>query len=577
MILTVFPLIKLPRRFHVFDYSCQESSHYQPGDVFEISFRHRKLLGIARTQEQMTEERRLLEITSKPIFHISPNHLAYLESLAKELGQSPSSICSVAFEGLSAQDVPYQQEGALAESPKISRAIIADVKEILSQVEEKASNSIAIDDETSVTLMHALLKQSKKQMIVLVPRERDADLVARFLRSFKPAILTGRTLSRQRNAVIRSWHKGEIRVLVGTRQSVLIEPNDLGVIFIYNAGCDDHRSDRRNPHIDARHAAQLLARQYNATLFVADHLPPITEKLIVPSATTSDISLIDVSHRSESSGTGLVTQSLIEEIKLALHSQKKVLLCLNRKGVAKRLECKDCGHVPFCGTCGSLPVIRSDDLLCEACGTEMWKPEVCPACGSKHISHRTIGSTRIEDGIRKVFPEANIQRIEKGQSPEVKADIVIATEYFWSSVIVPFRTYGFGLVAELLADMSFIPGDFRGAEVTARKLRRLERFAKHEQATCLVQTLTRDRIQSLLGPAYVNEKEYEVRKKYSLPPCGILVTFERANLEDLPEEIREKTILRNGVLTAKIDMQTFHHWQTLFPILSDQINIRIMF
>lgn len=573
--------MKLPRRFGVFDYRIPEGALFSVGDVIEVPFRNRTILGVVAALAETTSESRVLDLTAQsPLFQLSEAHLETLRSIALELGQSTSSIISVAYEGLTKEaDAVRRASGVtgISVSPTIDKETIEEVRAILDATKTQSRLAAAIDDESAAVLAHALCKGATQQVLILVPRERDAQFFGQLLRSFTPIVLTGRSKRRERNAIIRSWRSGSLRVLVGTRQAALIEPNDLGVVLVYQAACDDHGSTLRNPHVDAVRAVEKLSLHSEAKLLITDPLPPISNSLSSLRRLTTDdrrTLIVDASNRDERSAYPLLTQSLLEAIKLALHSGKKVLLSFNRKGVAKRLECKDCGHVPFCGTCGSLPTVRLDDLICEACGSEMWKPELCPSCGSKKIGPRSIGGTRIVEDLRKAFQESKVGKVEKG-TVELDADIVVVTEYFWSSVIVPFRHYGFGLVAELLADVGFIPGDFRGAESTARKTQRLQNLAHREHAPCIIQTIARDRLQSLLGVDHVATQEAEIRKRYLLPPYGVVITFEGATINDLPEPMQRSVVNRNNILTAKIDHETYRAWRMLFPLIPDHVNLRI--
>ncbi|MFA6497121.1 MAG: hypothetical protein WCT28_01655 [Patescibacteria group bacterium] len=584
MFAKVFPILKLPRRFEAFDYRLPDDSHFAIGDIISIPFRHRSVLGVIDVIQKTTNEKRTIEVSNaSPVFNISPSHLSYLKTIATNLGQSVSSILSIAFEGISdrtgvGSNVALKN---LASSFSVDPHTIDVVKSMLSIIQKDRESSFAIDDETSAVLAHALCKTPEGQALILVPRERDAQFFKQLLNPFSPAVLTGKTTSFERNSIIRSWKLGKHRLLIGTRQTTLIEPQNLSSVLVFQSACEDHKSLFRNPHINAIFAAQTLAELYNARLIMTDPLPPIStialKQLPEKSAielTDSTPVIIDTTIRGENSAYPLLSQTLLEAIKLALHSQKKVLLCLNRKGVAKRMECKACGHVPFCGTCGNLPIVRLDDLLCGGCGAEMWKPTSCPACGSPKIGPRSIGGARIVDDLKKAFPDVTIGHIEKGRIDN-KANIIVATEYFWSSVIVPFQKYGFGLVAELLADVGFIPGDFCGVEKTARKICRLQNLAQREHVKCIIQTVARDRLLSLLGTSHVYNHERSIREQYTLPPFGVIITFENAILEELPENFRSLVTNRHGVLTAKVDHPTFDTWKEQFSNIPDHINIRI--
>ncbi len=584
----IYPILKLPRRFGAFDYRIPNGSPVRVGDIVNISFRHRPMFGLIQEICETTAEPRVIELSPSPaLFSVSATQRKHLHTIATELGQSMSSILSVAFEGFLPYDASFSvQNPGASPSFSIPKDIITVVRSMLKIIRESPYASFATDDETVAVLAHALTTSARGQTIILVPRERDARFFEKLLSPFRPMLLTGKTKPSDRNAVLRTWKRGDHQLLVGTRQTVLIEPKSLETILVVQAACEDHGSVLRNPHIDAVRTATALAALHGARLVLTDALPPITEHSCARADQTprqehlsaqyqaSAPQILDTTNRGESSGYPLLSQTLLEAIKTALHSGKRVLLSLNRKGVAKRLECKDCGHVPFCGTCGNLPVVRLQDLLCEACGAEMWKPTTCPACGSQKVGPRLVGGARIVDDLKVVFPSHSIGQIEKGRI-DLTADIVVVTEYFWSSVLIPFHTYGFGLVAELLADVGYTPGDFRGAEKTARKIQRLQHFAAREHAECIIQTIARDRLLTLLGPEHVLMHECAMRQTYLLPPFGVIVTFEHASREDLPSIFIPHLVERHGMLTAKISREIFHTWQRHFPEIPDHINIRI--
>lgn len=584
MFAKIFPILRLPRRFSVFDYAIPDAISVGIGDVVQIPFRHRTVLGVVKATSDASKEKRVLDITNGSIgFTIPTADLERIETLASKLGQSTSSILNVAYEGLSpyspTKEFPSRKNNEIVgnskTSPKIDHETIAAVHAILDRLKSDHTIAAAIDDETFLVLAHAICKTNNNQILILVPRERDARFVKNILASFAPEILTGKISSRERNRIIRSWRNGTARVLVGTRQAALTAPQSLGAVLVYQSGCSDHLSEMRNPHINTVLAAEALARSSGALFVSADVLPTLSATLpLIELNDGADSTLIDVVHKGENSPYPLISQTLLEKTGIALENKQKILLSFNRKGVAKRMECKACGHVPFCGTCGSLPMVRIDDLLCTACGTEMWKPTICPACHSPKIGLKSIGGAKIADDLHKAFPDAVIGHIEKGRIDR-NADIILATEYFFSSVIEPFTTYNFGVIAEILGDLAFTPGDYRGAEITARKIARLRHLAHREHAECLIQTVTRDRLQSLLGVEYVYNTELEARRKYTLPPFGVVVEFEGAAINDLPDPIKTKVSDNNGLIIAKIDHETFREWQRLFPTIPDSIKIRV--
>ncbi len=265
--------------------------------------------------------------------------------------------------------------------------------------------------------------------------------------------------------------------------------------------------------------------------------------------------IVNLKNKLEYSGDPFLTETLQECIKNALQSQKKVLLFLNRKGVAKRLQCSDCGHLPQCGSCGNLPTVRLDDLVCDRCGMEMWIPKNCPSCGKPKIALKGIGGAKVASLLQENFPEHTVQRVEKGSVGNLDADILVVTEYFFSSCISLFEGKRFGLIADLGADIHLNGSGFRGAEMTARKLYRLIQYAERQKAECIIQTWLPDIVEPMLNLQAFVKTELALRKEYELPPYTTRITLEGLPLTDLPEDLVPLFTSRKNLLEFKTNTQ----------------------
>ncbi len=514
MIIEVVPLIKLPRRFSVFDYEAPDNVGV--GDVVRASFRRRPILAVVTGTKTASTEKRLLTIehvASRAV--LNQDDITRLFTIARANVQSPSAIFSQAVLLAAAAPIPFvTPHRRISIDPARLPAI-----RFATNALKNGSQTFQLSLDESFLFTLAVRKHEKHQVLILVPRERDVAVVAQSLPlGANTAVWHGHIPERKRAELALAWRKGTIKTLIATRQASLLPAKQLGAVVVLEAGNDEHRSERRNPRFDARHAAKLLASQHTAKLALVDVLPR-PEDIVGQTVSWNAWErpeLIDLTQRAERAQVPLISATLEEKIKTALQSQKKVLLFMNRKGVAKRLQCASCGHVPFCGTCGNYPTVRVDDLKCERCGAEMWLPKACPACGSPKIGMRGLGGARLEHDLKKAFPEANVARIEKGH-PVSQADILLATEYFFSGVQEPF-TDGFGLVADIMADIGFVSSDFRSGERVARKITRLMALAADNKAECVIQTFARVAVDPLLSPKAFLLDECQQRKRYNLPP-----------------------------------------------------------
>jgi primosomal protein N' len=515
VIAEVIPSLRLPRRFSFFDYQIPDSMEVGVGDLVNVLFHGREIVGVVRGIKLTSEARKLAPVRSVALREwCSIRDVDRLETISSAIAQSPSSLLHTISPSGSLlptfRGIEVVQGGFT-----VKRSDVDHVTAILANVEP--AQAIIADFALGVVLVHALQKSSKDQILVIVPTERDVELVG------TGSMLHGHTKPRERASIAMSWRQGKIKLLVGTRLASLLPAQKLSAIVVLDSGNNEHASTRRNPRFDSREAAKLLALQHQARLFFVDPLPRL-EELSSSSTTpqlyssTTSSHLISLKNPLERTSLDLISATLLAAMEQALLSGKKVLLFLNRKGVAKRLQCGACGHIPLCGTCGNVPSVRKDDLVCAHCGTEMWLPEVCPSCGKAKIHLRGIGGAKVSDDLQKHFPSEKIGIIEKGRVENPDANILLVTEYFFSSFHKPFAKMNLGVIADLAGDLGLQNDDFRSAEETARKLSRLVIFAKRENAECIIQTWLPDIIQPMLRLDQFITAERELRERYKLPP-----------------------------------------------------------
>ncbi len=525
MFAEIYPLAKLPRRFRFFDYSLPQEHALGVGDLVRVTMRGRSLLGVIRRLKSDTEFTNVRQLDSLVATKfLTKDDLKRFEKIAEVLGQSVSTLLVTALPETFDTNPPQFISPTII--PRFPTALVPVITEYLKEIAQKTSVAIADSPEVAYGLTQALRRKTKGQMLVLVPRERDAQLVAERIQfGDQAAMLTGHSLKRERARVIEAWRNGSLQTLVSTRQASLLPVSSLDTVVVLEAGNDEYLNERRNPRFDAREAVKLLVEQHQARVVWLDALPRLEESidglLMRPTddgrLNDNPTNVLSLRSKEEQRTESLLTETVIQEVKKALQSQKKVLLFLNRKGVAKRLQCAACGHIPLCGMCGQVPTVRTDDLICVHCQTEMWIPTACPSCGKPKVAFRGVGGTKVEESLKKLFPDVKIGRIEKGHVDQT-AQIILATEYFFSTIATPFMSRDFGLVVDVMTDMGLYANDFRAPEKTARKMQRLLHFGQHQGAQVIFQTWLSDVVSGLLDIQVWVSHELALRKQYQLPP-----------------------------------------------------------
>ncbi len=569
MIAHVIPLTRLPAHCTFFDYLIPEGMEVAVGDLVLISFRRKILYGIVRSKSEESRHKKLAPLKKHLQKNVlSENDFERLEKIADALHQSLATLLHCAIPkhiGAPLPPTPYPLPPA--PSVRISPEELPILKELCAFIEAHPEHAaLQGDAETGIALAHILIKRLKKneQLLLLVPRDRDAEMIRSLLAHEALAVVTGSTSEQHRVNIFSRWKEGSLHVLVGTKQVALWNASALRYVLVLHAGNDEYAHARRNPKYDPREAAKLLAQQHCASYVSIDTLPRIedcpSQHYCVPFFIPDPQSLeplarfIPLASRTEKTGHPLITLSLQAAIENTSQNQKRVLLFFNRKGAAKRLQCAACDYVPLCGTCGNIPTVRAEDLACDRCGTEMWVPKVCPKCQQARLKFVGVGGEKVVSDLKKLFPNLSIGFVEKGSDGAWKnANIVVATEHVFANLITPFTRYGFGLIADLMADLPVSGINFRATEHTSRQLLRLMFLAKREKAPCLIQTWIPERLPSLIAPQFVIEEELRIRTNYKLPPFGNIYTTKTTTLRN-PQTLPQEPFVYDGAYGESVKL-----------------------
>ncbi|PIQ67781.1 hypothetical protein COY25_02885 [Candidatus Uhrbacteria bacterium CG_4_10_14_0_2_um_filter_41_7] len=550
MFAEIYPLVRMPRRFGHFDYSIPANLSLQAGDLVEISFRNRIIRGVVKKTKATTTVKKTLPVVSILIKNLmNADDIARFETIARAVVQSPSTILHSALGQLRNRNNLVQSNVFKSQPFSVSKEIVKDIQKILKDTNEDVNEVFfQTSNEGAFALISVLRKKFKNQILIVAPREKlTTELIGLIDLGDSAQILHGHTKPRDREAIIKAWAQGTIKTLIGSRQVSTLPAKKIDAIIILESASDDYTHLERNPRVDPRRAVELLKTQHSAKLFYTSYVPSletIYKKIPLFLCDLPKPIVINLEAQEENIGVPFLTDQLFKAIYTSLQNRKSVLLSFNRKGVANRLQCAKCDHIPTCGSCGSVPIVRTDDLACPNCGVEMWIPAKCPGCNSDRLKQRGIGNKRLKTEIQKQFPEVTVGIVDKSTN-ESNADIIIVTEFFFKNLLHTFPQKKFGVVAELSFDNALIGNDFRASEYATFKLFRLMTIAEQQNATCLIQTWVPEVVRSMLNIQKYLLSELSLREKYRLPPISILATITNkkdkledtgtVNQENLPE------------------------------------------
>lgn len=241
----------------------------------------------------------------------------------------------------------------------------------------------------------------------------------------RPMLLHSGLSPKERAAVWQAAQDGSVMILIGTRMAVFAPLDRLGLVWV--EGEDDASlKEEQVPRYHAREVAQQRGFRDRAVLVLASNHPSLESWAAVQQGRMTScvyrdpgqapqVQVIDMKGYSrESSAGALLSSSLSEGIREALRQNALSILYLNRKGFASVLHCVDCGAMPQCDACSVALTFfrRSNQVRCHYCGRTKPVPEHCPRCQSLKLEPVGSGTERIEEAVRRMFPQARVGRVD---------------------------------------------------------------------------------------------------------------------------------------------------------------------
>ena len=337
-----------------------------------------------------------------------------------------------------------------------------------------------------------------KQAIVLVPEiALTPQTVHRFLSRFpgQVGLVHSKLSEGERYDTWRRARAGSLKVIIGARSALFSPLPNIGLIVVDE--CHDSSYYQADPPFyHASSAAQSYARLAGAVCVLGSATPTVVQRhraeerhaeggirrLELPrrifEAGLPPVEVLDMRDELKAGQRGIFSRFLLKELEATLERGEQAILFLNRRGTATYIFCRDCGYVlrcPNCETPLTLHVEEKERLLCHHCGYERGKPYTCPSCGGRHIREYGLGSERVENEVKSIFPQTRTLRWDwettrEKHSHEMilthfaahRADVLIGTQMLAKGLDLPLVT----LVGIVLADVGlYLPDPFAGERV----------------------------------------------------------------------------------------------------------------
>jgi primosomal protein N' (replication factor Y) len=314
-------------------------------------------------------------------------------------------------------------------------------------------------------------------------------------------------------------HEGRIKVLLGARSAALAPFSSLGLIVMDEEHEPSYKQEDR-PRYHTREVVLKRAEQAGAVLIMGSATPSLesywrakeglyqlveltsrVEQRLLPPVTLVDQrppAIDPLQPKPKRRGPSYLTV-FSEPMKLAIEQRlarrEQTMLFVNRRGFTPFLRCGTCGWVARCQRCSTtlafhvkedimkqpppqherMPPPASAILQCHACLYKEQPPIQCPQCHGMRLRQYGVGTQRVEQELRRLFPFAKLARLDHDAASSRKVyekvyrgfanreiDILVGTQMIAKGFDFPHVT----LVGVIDADVSLHLPDFRSAERT---------------------------------------------------------------------------------------------------------------
>lgn len=423
--------------------------------------------------------------------------------------------------------------------------------------------------ELYVQLIQEQLDQGKQVLFLLPEIALTTQLIERLSKYFGDQIGVYHSKFNQ-NERVEIWQHvlqndpNRFRIILGARSSIFLPFQDLGLIIVDEEHESTFKQYDPSPRYNARDAAVVLAKQFNADILLGSATPslesyqnaisgkyklvPLTQRFganFMPEILCADLK----KERRQKSIQGQFTKFLLDEMQAALKNGEQVILFQNRRGYSPLWSCEVCNWTPKCKNCDvSLTYHKHNNLLkCHYCGYSTAPIGTCQSCGSNRLKMLGYGTEKIEDEIQMLFPDKVVKRmdLDTTRSKNAYADIIDEFGHGMIDILIGTQMVTKGLdfenvnlVGVIDADMLLNRSDFRAFERTFQLVTQVAGRAgrREKRGIVIIQTGDPDHwvIQHIMQYDYEGFAKSELieRSNYFYPPYFKLIEITLKNRDE---------------------------------------------
>lgn len=383
--------------------------------------------------------------------------------------------------------------------------------------------------------------------------------------------LNKKTLINSYNSCIEEDHPV---LIIATGMFLSIPRNDIKTIILEHESSDAYKQFSR-PFIDIRTFTEILSSINKIKLIFGDtllrpdtlsrhengELGEVASPLFrLPQAERQLV--VDMKEEKDEKGAkvfSVLSNTTRKMIAYAIEHNESVLLFTVRKGLAGVTVCHDCGHTISCPECGTpivlygskqrnaTKIINSRIFMCNKCGHKDTTEIRCEKCLSWNLTPIGIGTDRVFEEVKNLYPNVKIIQIDKesissekeakeamSEFYKNKGSILIGTEMVFSYLNTEITHSAIISLDGLLSIPSF--------NITQKILHIMEKLQEITKRNLVIQTRNTDNkiLEHILSgnilPLY--REDLKERKQFGYPPFKRLIKITFAGSSSDTEKAR---------------------------------------
>ncbi len=496
--------------------------------------------------------------------------------------------------------IPLQKESyrlSYEKKEDIKPPLTEDQQKVVRTVEKEGAKTYLLwgvtgsgKTEVYMELIEQALKKGKTSIVLVPEISLTPQMIERFSKRFgnQIAALHSALSDGERYDEWRRIYRGEAKIVIGARSAVFAPFQNIGMIIVDEEHSDSYKQEDSTPHYSAIDIAKKRAEYHHCPVILGSATPSLDSfaralkkryhLLVLPNRVHKqalpEVTIVDMNQEMKKSHS-YFSRVLLEKINETFNRGEQVILLLNRRGYASFVTCKNCGYTMKCPHCDiTLTYHKTSSVLrCHYCGYATKVQDSCPHCHEKSLSNLGMGTQKIEEDLKKIFPERKILRMDidttskKGMHRKMiesfknhEYDLLLGTQIVAKGLDFENVT----LVGVINADTSLNIPDFRSSENTFDLLLQVAGRSgrSHKKGEVIIQTFNPNHyaIADVKNHDYYKfyQQEMQIRKQLKYPPYYYLVYIKLSS--------KDYTLLEKEALKIKKSLEKYlHHTIILGP------------